>query len=55
MRSAEATDDWYQADGVRLKPEYGVRYVTAVCSGVKRAMDRGGVVSLSNSLEKDMR
>ncbi len=55
LRAAEVTDVWFRADQVHLKPEYGVRYVTSVLEAVRRSLDRGGSISLTNSTEKDIR
>ncbi len=55
LREADVTDAWYRPGGIGLTHESGIRYVTSVVSSVKRSIDRGGVVSVSSSLEKDMR
>ncbi len=49
------TDAWYRAGGLFLTYEAGPKYVTSIVASVKRSVDRGGVVSVSSSLEKDMR
>ncbi len=49
------TDAWYRPGGLFLTQDAGPRYVTSVIASVKRSIDRGGVVSVSSSLEKDMR
>ncbi len=55
LKEAEVTDAWYRAGGLFLTYEAGPKYVTSIVASVKRSIDRGGVVSVSSSLEKDMR
>jgi hypothetical protein len=55
LMEADVTDAWYRPGGAYLTHEAGVRYLTSVLSSVKRSIDQGGVVSVSSSLEKDMR
>ena len=55
MRAYETTDSWFQLDRDSMKAEYGVRYVSTLLTAVRRCIDRGGVVSISDSMERDMR
>jgi hypothetical protein len=55
LKEADVTDAWYRPGGLFLTHTSGVSYVTSVVSSVKRSIDRGGIVSVSSSLEKDMR
>ncbi len=52
------SDKWYRVDRIHLQREFGIHYLTEIFNGVKQCMDRGGVVSATNSntssLEKDM-
>ncbi len=55
LKEAEVTDAWFRPGGQYLTHDSGLRYVTSVVASVKRSIDRGGIVSVSSSLEKDMR
>ncbi len=54
MKATETNDNWFRTCGLRMKPEYGLQYLTAVCAGIRRCLDRAGVASLSQSMEDDM-
>jgi hypothetical protein len=54
MRSYDTNDGWFQANGISLKAEHSLRYLQLVMDSIKRCVARGGLVSVSNSLEKDI-
>ncbi len=55
LRGYETNDQWYQIDGIHLKTDQGIKYATALLTATRRCVDRGGVVSLSSSMENDLR
>lgn len=55
LRGTKVTDSCFRSDGFHFKIEFGVPYVNRVFGAVKRCLDRGGIASLSNSLERDIK
>jgi hypothetical protein len=53
MQQLNAPETWYAPGGLKLKPEFGAKYVMMIIEGVKRSMDRG-ITAMSQSMEQDM-
>ncbi len=54
IQMKKQSDDYFRVDGIHLKREFGIHLLTEIFTTVRRYVDRGGVVSTSSSLEKDM-
>ena len=51
---AESHPSWFADDKIRLKPDFGVKFLTSVLVGIKRSIDKDRLVSVSSSMELDM-
>ena len=54
LGDVETNAAWFREDGQRMKPEYGTMYLRSILSGIRRSIDKGRLVSISKSLEKDI-
>jgi hypothetical protein len=55
VRLPTSSDSWFKSDGIHLKDDHGAKLLTQVIEAVRRSLDKGGVMSTSSSLERDMR
>jgi hypothetical protein len=55
VRLPTSNDNWFKADRIHLKNDHGAKLLSQVIEAVRRSVDKGGVMSTSSSLERDMR